>query len=375
VPRKLLSKVIIALVALPLLFELICWIFVRFPAEPLRVLDLNNDIPGFKKNVRIIFGEDQVRYLDWKEGKKPEGTVRIFCAGGIATLGMLQAAEDTWWGQLHLMLKEKGLSVQTASRGFDRITALEMAVAMEPVVERLQPDVIILNAGFDDVIIHPADYTYDENKSSNINRPAEPSALKTFLLQTSQTARFRRWWARDSEAKQMQNQMGRKDVYKRYFEDLKKEREKLRRWEGMPRAAGLNDPLREYVDGLAAWRDLAAKSKAKLILTGEATLHSDIMAPFEQANLLAYIALQKPDAEGRARAERPAPEWVMREMNRFASKAESFATTNKLTWVDLNGKVRQTLENFFTDVLLTDAGSAEAAKILLPVVEPVVRGK
>jgi hypothetical protein len=375
VPRKLLSKIILAPVILLVLFEIICWIFVRFPAEPLRVLDLDNEIPGFKRNVRIIFGEEQVRYLDWTAGKKPEGTVRVLCVGGIATLGMLQAAEDTWWGQLHLQLKAKGLNVQTAARGFDRATALEMAVPMGPVVERLQPDVIILNAGFDDVIIHSAEYTYDENKAANIPKPVPPSTLKSFLLTVSQTARFKRWWNRDSEASQMQNQLGRKDVYKRYFEELKAERGKFARFEGVLRTAGLNDPLPEYVDGLTAWRDLAAKHGAKLILTGEASLHDYSMSQDSEPHLLAYIALKKPDAEGKAPAARPDPAWVMREMDRFASKAESLASVNKIPWIDLNGKVERSLTNFFTDVLLTDAGSAEAAKLLLPVVEPVARGK
>lgn len=377
VPRKLFSKVIIAVVALPLLFEIICWMFVRFPAEPLRTLDLDNDIPGFKKNVRIVFGEDQVRYLgEWSEGKKPEGTVRILCVGGIATLGMLQAAEDTWWGRLHVSLTKNGLKVQTAARGFDRVTALGMAAFMGPSVERLEPDIIILNAGFDDVIVHPADYTYDKDRAANIPKAAPPSALKSFLLKYSQMARFKRWWNRDSEGKQMQNQMGRKDVYKRYFEEVKKEREKFSWFSGVPRAAGLNDPLPEYIDGLAAWRDLAAGVKAKLILTGEATVHDQTdLIQTSAGNLLAYIALEKPDAEGKARAARPDPAWVKREMERFAFKAETFAADNKLTWFDLNGKIDRSPRNFFTDVLLTDEGAGKAAEELLPVVEPVVRGK
>jgi hypothetical protein len=375
VPRKLFSKILLALVILPLLFEIICWLFVRFPVEPLRTLDLDNDIAGFKKNVRIIFGEDQVRYLDWTAGKKPEGTVRILCVGGFATLGMLQTAEDTWWGQLHLALKAKGLKIQTAARGFDRVTTLEMAGMAGPMLERLQPDVIILNTGYDDVIVHPADYTYDKTKAANLPKVEPPSAFKSLVLQVSQIARFRRWWNGDTEAKLMQNQMGRKDVYKHYFEEVKQEREKFPRFEGVLRTAGLNDPLPEYVDGLTAWRDLAVKQKARLILTGEATLQSNIISHTEEENLLAYIALKKPDAEGKAPAARPDPGWVMHEMNRFAARAESFAAENKLPWVDLNGRIDRNLDNFFTDVLLTDAGARAAAKVLEPVVEPVVRGK
>ena len=375
VPRKIIGRILFALLALALLFEIGCWCFYRFPAEPLKVLSLENDIPGFKKNVKVYFGDDQVRYLDWADGDKPEGSTRILFVGGIATLGMLQQAEDTWWGQLHVMLRQKGLKVQSAARGFDRSTAGDMAAFMAPIVDRLQPDVIILNAGFDDVIIHPADYTYNKEASRKTPRVAEVSALRTFLLKVSQIARFKRYLSRQGEANQMQNQLGRRDVYKRYFEDLKKEREKFSRTEDLLRAAGLNDPLPEYIDGLTAWRDLAARAKAKLILTGEASLHNDPMSFTEESNLVAYIALKKPDAEGRAPAARPDPRWVKREMQRFALKAETFATENKIPWLDLNGRVTPNLDNFFTDVLLTDAGAIEAAKALLPVVEPVIAGK
>jgi len=385
VPYKIIRKLILAIIVLIALFESICWVFVPFPIEPLRILDLNNDLPGFKKNVQHIFGDDQVRYIDWTGGEKPAGTVRILCIGGLATQGILQSAPDTWWGQLHARLKQQGLKVETASRGFDRAGILEIAVAMGPVVERLKPDVIILNTGFDDVIVHPADYEYDKDKLSKMPAPAKPSAVKNFLTTFSQTVRFKRWWSRDSENKQRQNEFGRKDVYKKLIEEkrimVNGDREKLMQAPGLPRhegilrMAGPNDPLPEYLDGLKAFADLAAKNAASLILTGEAALQDSGMYLAEGESLLAYIALKKPDANGDVPAARPNPAWVMREMERFASKAEEFAAGSNLPWFDLNGKVAKTTNNFFTDVMLTDAGAAEAGALLAPVVEPVVRAK
>ncbi len=374
VPPKLLRNLFLIPVILWALFELICWLFVRFPMEPLRNLDLNNDIAGFKKEVRIVFGDDQVRYLDWTEGAKPDGTVRILCVGGLATLGMLQAAEDTWWGRVHQGLKANGLKVQTAARGFDRTTVLEMAVGLTLLVERLKPDVIVLNAGFDDVIVPAADYVYDPDKRARLSAPVAPSSLKQMVLKLSQAARFKRWWSRDSEAKQMQNQMGRKDVYKKFFEERKEAIAKLPLHEGILRMGSSNDPVQEYLNGLAAMRDLAATHGAVLVLTGEAALHDSVMSHTAQSSLLAYITLEKPSPDGNAPAARPDPAWVMREMDRFASKAESFAADNKLAWVNLNGQVERSSDNFFTDVILTDAGAAAAGAILLPVVEKAVRG-
>jgi hypothetical protein len=62
-------------------------------------------------------------------------------------------------------------------------------------------------------------------------------------------------------------------------------------------------------------------------------------------------------------------------MNRFATASEKFAAENKLPWLNLNGQVDRSLENFFSDVIFTDAGAAAAAAVIEPVVEPVVKAK
>jgi hypothetical protein len=372
---KIVRNSFLALVVLLVLFEIICWIFIRFPVEPLRNLDLNNDLPGFKKNVRLILDRDQVRYLDWTGGEKPAGTVRILCIGGWATLGMLQTAEDTWWGQMHIRLKRQGLKVETAARGFERTGIIPMAVAAAPLAERLKPDVIILNTGYDDVIIHSAVYTYDKDKLAKIPPPVRPSAMKNMLMKFSQTARFRRWWKDDSDAKKAQNELGRKDVYKKFFEEKQQMVQSLPRHEGIPRRAGTNDPLPEYLDGLKAFKDIAAANGASLVLTGEASLHDSVMNLTEEGILLAYIALREPEADGKVPAARPDPAWVMGEMERFAEAAQKFATDNQLPWLDLNGKVERSTEHFFSDVLLTDTGAAVAGELVVPVVEPVVKAR
>lgn len=372
---KLLRLLILIPVALIALFEIVCWLFMPFPVEPLRQLTLNNDIPGFKKDVKLIFGNEQVRYLDWTPGDKPEGSVRVLCVGGWSTLGMLQAAQDTWWGQLHTHLEKSGLKVEMAARGFERTGIVAMAAATAPLIERLKPDVIILNTGFDDVIVHPATFTYDASRSQKVPEPVKESGLKAFLTKYSQTVRFKRWWSKDTEAKKMQNELGRKDVYKKFFDEKRELISKLPRHEGILRTAGSNDPLPEYKDGLALFRDLSAKAGATLVLTGEACLHDSVINFTQENSLLAYIALTEPTADGSVSAARPDPAWVMNEMNRFANAAESFASENKLTWFNLNGQVERSADNFFSDVLLTDAGAASAGKLLAPVIEPVVRAK
>ena len=57
-PSKIIRKLLFALAILIVLFEAVFWIFSPFPVESLMTLNLDNDIPGFKKEVRLTFGDD-----------------------------------------------------------------------------------------------------------------------------------------------------------------------------------------------------------------------------------------------------------------------------------------------------------------------------
>ncbi len=375
-PSKLFRKILIALAVPFILFEVVCWIFQPFPLQPDSVLDLNNDIPGFKRQVQIKTGKDQVRFLGWTQGEKPAGAVRILYVGGAATIGFLQGAEDTWWGVLHTSLKKKGYKVETAARGFDRAGIVGMAAGIAPVVEDLKPDIIIVNSGYDDVIIHPADYKYDKEKLEKLAPPPPPTGWKETVVKISQTARFFRYRSRMSEINKFQNEMGRKDVYKNFLEEKRAMVLNSPRSAGIQREGAANDPLQEYLDGLKAFRDIAKKNGATLLLTGEPTLENTIMLPAHMERLLAYISLSQPRDDGKFnQIFRPDPAWVTSELNRFAAETEKFAVANNVPFLDLNGQVDRTLENFFSDAILTNAGSAAAAAVLEPFVEPVVKTK
>ena len=120
VSSKLLRRLLLAPVVLFLILELILWLFVRIPLEPLKRLDLSNELPGLKPDVRLVFDRNLTRYLDDAAGNKPPGTIRILCLGGSGTFAMLQNAEDAWWGQLGRQLQAKGYPVQVAAWGQDR---------------------------------------------------------------------------------------------------------------------------------------------------------------------------------------------------------------------------------------------------------------
>ncbi len=373
VSSKLLRRLLLAPVVLFLLLELILWVFVRIPLEPLKRLDLSNDLPGLKADVRLVFDRNLTRYLDDAAGKKPPGTIRILCLGGSATFAMLQNAADTWWGQLGRHLQAGGHPVQVAAWGQDRTGIVASTAVAAVLMDEWQPDVVIGNFGFDDVVGQPLEYTYQPEKARGMQGPARTAGWKMAILKVSQTARLSRWWARRNEASRIQNEIGRRDHWKNQFNQMKKKVNETA-VQLLPARDPRQDPMLEFIDGWRVLRDLCNQHGAALVMTGEASLHDSTNNLSQQENLMALVPL-KADPGPDAKYVRPEPAWVEREMARYAAAAESFAASAGLPWINLNGQVPRDLDHFFNDVILTDAGSAALTKELLPVVEPAVQAR
>ena len=373
VSSKLLRRLLLAPVVLFLGLELILWIFVRTPLEPMKKLDLSNDLAGLKKDVRLVFDKNLVRYLDDASGSKSAGTTRILCLGGTGTFAMFQNAEDTWWGQLGRRLQAKSHKVEVAAWGQDRTGIIASTPIAAFLMEEWKPDIVIANFGYDDVVGQPLDYQYQPDKARRLPGPTRPAGWKQAILRVSQTARLARWWMRHNEEGQLQNKIGRTDYWKDTFAAMKKEVNKTSVQPIPPRPAN-QDPLQEYLDGWRVLQELSNRYGAALLMTGEASLHDSTNNYSQTENLLSLVPLSSVSGP-EARFYRPEPSWVEREMMRYAEAAETLAGTAKLPWIDLNGRVPRDLDHFFSDVILTDKGAAAIAGALLPVVEPVLAAK
>ena len=349
------------------------WLFVRLPVEPMVRLDLSNDLPGLKRDVRLEFDRDRVRYLGWTPGEAPAGAVRILCLGGSATFAVLQNAEDTWWGRLRAGLEKNGHTVQIAAWGQDRAGIAVSANIGGTLISELKPDLVIGNFGFDDVVAQPVEYKYNPAKTSAMPGLSRPTGWKQALVKVSQIARLYRHMVRGAESDSAQNTFGRTDQYKNMLAEWRVKVAKLRPVAGPVRVPP-DDPLQEYLDGWKALHAWAKRDGAALLMTGEASLDEAVIGLSQQEVLTALMPVDYATGE-QTRLTRPDPAWVEQEMTRFSEAAAGFAKANNLVWFDLNGRVARTLDHFLNDVMFTDAGAAEAAKELVPVVEPLLKAK
>jgi len=367
-PRAL-RLTLIGLAALFVLVELIGWLVLRTPADPPRTLILRNEFPGSKPEVSIKFDRIQARRFSLASEDKKPGTVRIFCLGGWGTLAMNQNDGDTWWGQLQAKLAAKGLQTEVASRGSERAPLSDnLSIAM-PLIESLRPDILIVNAGFDDAIAPPFDYRYNAAAVAAKFAPKPPS-MKDRIAAISQIARLKRLMNARKEMGIAQNAIGRTGAFQKSLADTQEAIRRLPLVDNLSRPPG-QDPIEEYRDALKAAKALADRIGATLILTGEPVLQTASPGITEEQSLLAYVSASM-NAE---RPARPSPAWIEREVRRFADAGESFGLAENIPWVDLNNRIPHDSEHFVTDVMLTDKGSAVIAEALLPIVEPAVRAK
>ena len=373
VSSKLLRRLLLLPLVLFLGLELVLWVFVRLPVEPPRRLELRNELPGFKGEVRVVFDGRLARYLDDAVGPKPAGVMRVLCLGGSATFGLFQNAEDTWWGRLGRALQAKGYAVQVAAWGQDRTGVVASIPMAARLLEDWQPDVVIGNFGFDDVMGQPLEYQYVPEKAQGLAAPPRDAGWKRAVFGVSQTARLRRWWMQREETAQLQNRMGRPDYWKEFFGKLKAQVGGMA-VQTPPGRDAMHDPEREYVDGWKVLQELCARQGAALIMSGEASLHGGALGMSEADSLTGLLPVKSQGGEG-ARYVRPDPAWVEGEMKRYAAGAAALAEGARLPWIDLNGRVPRDLGHFFSDVILTDEGAGVVAGELLPVVEPVLQGR
>ena len=370
---KLFLRLCLGVLALLLLIEGILWLGFRASLHPPVVLHLNNKLPGLQQRVTLeISSAEQLRSLHWTPGAKPAGALRILCIGGQATVGQLQNAEDTWWGQLAAQLQEKlpGVPVEIGVNASGTLLALSGAKWLATFAPEWQPDLIITNLGASDVLYQPLEYEYDAAAYDRLP-PARRvrAAWKESLLQVSQISR---WWAsREMKSAAARNQalLGAEDFYTENFQNLRTE---LARHPAIPNPFRLSeaDPRNEYRDALKRIIATAQSAGAKLLLTGEPCLCRELMTDENAALRITFVPKSPRPPLMMVKVQSG---WVERELRRFQEVAQELATEHQLTFVNLNETIPADARYFVTETMLTDLGAKEMASQLLPKVLPLVQ--
>lgn len=366
-------RLFLGLAAIILLIEGVLWVGFRTDLNQPVTLRFFNHIPGLKEKVTLeVTSVEQLRSRKWPSGPKVPGSLRILCVGGLATLGQLQNAEDTWWGQLGAKLEEKlpGVTVEIGANGGVPHLAMTGAKWVATFAPDWKPDLIIANFGAGEVLSQPLDYSYSPTRFDSLPVPKRMrSSWKEFVLGFSQISRW--WTGRDLKTTTVRTQavLGEKDYFTENFNLMRKEYQK---YPAIPNPFRLSDadPRNEYRDALKHLLATSQSIGARLILTGEPCLCRELMT-VENAALLCTFMPKSPSQPNLMVKVQPG--WVEREIRRYQEVAQEIAAENDLVFVDLNETILPDADHFVNELVLTDVGAADMAAQLLPKVWPVVQ--
>lgn len=366
---RILRRLIVAVLILFVAVEALLWLFVRLPAEPPLRVTLTNDLPGMKRDVQLELFTWNVRRAGGSGSRAADGAVRVLCLGGASTFGMLQNADDTWWGRLRSGLEEAGIPAEVVAWGQEGAGIAASAAMADALADEYAPDVIVAMFGYDDVL-----GGYDPERKTVTSPPRRLSGWKRALLSVSQSARALRWWRVRNQAAAIQNVGGRPQAVAQALDEARRRVGSLPVLDGPP-PPGEGDPLHAFVDGWKALHDVAERHGAGLVMAGEPSLHDEVAAAQFSDRMTALLVFGVPDPDqGTVRtAIRPSSGWIRSEMARYAAAAESFAAEHRHPWIDLNGRISRDTDQFLGDAVLTDAGAGAAAGLLQPLVEPLAR--
>ena len=373
-PLKKSSKFIFtalgALAALFAVVELVLHLVIPVEADLGTSLILNNQIQGVSSKVHFDVGRDLLRRSGWSDGAKASGTVRVLCIGGPATVGILQNVEDTWWGQIQNVLKaaHPNKRFEFGALGVESKGIRFGAKWAQTYFGEFTPDLVIVQHGIEDVLIHPESYQYDPDGLHRIQLHRERTGFKSLLVKSSQVVRRFTRSRQETGQKLRQKQIGQPNYFGMMLDVGRARYLELDQVFSIPRAKG-SDPLDEYLEGLRTIVAASRESGSEVLLVGEPTLCGEFMELNARQLLTTPVGVNDPAKP----FQKPEPGWVEKELYRYYAAANEFASEANVPFVNLLGAVPQDRAHFLNEALLTDEGARKVSQLLLPAVEKLLK--
>jgi hypothetical protein len=356
------------------LVEASLWLFAPVEKRVSQRFEFDNQLPGLKERVSFVVDGRSLR--SWKSAVPADGReVRVLVLGGGASVALLQNNEDAWWGRLGAALQKEfpqaRFHVSALSREY--CTALEAAKWAETNLATLKPDVVIALLGFEDVLTHDGAYTYTPDKLATLSLDGGGRGpLKEFLVDKSQICRLlvNRGQRRALMAKL--GPLGERNAYAARLNQHRQLNAQLPLAYEVERPEG-RDPMAEYLDGLRALASLSQQSGAAFAVIGEPSLHRGLMDGGAERLVHRWFMLDP--NKGDAGVVRLDSGWLELQLSRYYTAAEKLCASLGVPFLDPTRKLPAHPAYFVDDVMLTDEGADTLAKLVLPVVKPLVASR
>jgi len=367
----------LAVVVLVGLLEAVLWTFAPVGKRASQQFEFDNQLPGLKERVSYRVDEQSLR--SWAPSQPADGAVgaggreaRVLVIGGGATVGLLQNDEDVWWGQLAAALQNDlpDTRLHVAAYFREYLTMLQAAKWAEQNLAAINPDVLVVMLGFEDVLSQSGAYTYTPNKLATLTIDPNPRrAWKEFLVNASQLCRR---YVNRAQRRSVMAQLGPLGQRNAYAQRLALHRQiyaQLPLAYEVDRPEG-RDPMREYLDGIQALAALSEQHGVALAVIGEPTLHRGLMDG--GADRLVHRWFPLAPEKGDAGMVRLDSGWIELQLSRYYGEAEKLCATLGVPFLDPTRKLPAHPAVFVDDVMVTDSGAIALATVVQPVVKPLI---
>ncbi len=284
----------------------------------------------------------------------------------------MQADGDTWWGQLATLLHQQhpAATFKCQALTVENQGALFGAKWVQENLADIPCDYLVVSYGFDDIVMRPGTYNYDANRLQTMPSTSQRrTGLKATVVKMSQMAR------RVSGSRQKAGLAQRMKAFSEpnYFLKVLRHEQAIYsqlpiKYE-VPREEG-HDPMVEYMDAIKALSFTCKARGVNLVVFGEPTLHAGLLGGLEE-RLLHHWFVMDP-AKGNAGVARLDSGWIEHELNRYGKTASEYCQKDGIPYANLQGKLLPTADHFVDDVLLTDRGALECARIAYQTLKPLV---
>ena len=338
-------------------------------------VELRQELPGLKELIVYERNTYGLRTSAIIPGPKPPGVTRILCLGASTTDQATQNLEDTWCSRLGVALETHGGPggrFETASFGRGGYRAVDLLAWAEDSVAAIQPDVVVLLLGINDLAFAGGPgYRYPgldstlarsrQLRDPRLRRTDEGSCGRRLCPPAFQICRrliLLKRGLRDSGEEGTSIEW--------HSANLPRLREEYRRLPWSDRPSRDPDPAYEFRDAVDSLVATLSARGIGTVLLGQPTLWSSDMSDVEQAAL--WFGISTPQGKVRAPGA-----WLDGEVKRYNGLQEEVARAREMTYFDLGDRVPKSLEYFFDDCHFTDLASGLVARDLAPVVAAAIR--
>jgi lysophospholipase L1-like esterase len=259
--------------------------------------------------------------------------------------------------------------VETLSYGSGGEKAVDTALWLENMLDKIKPDIVITLLGINDLAWNGGPGYQRTDVDTLIQKRNDDEKNKSFLTHAKEMCRnisqlCRRAFVVAKNFSMRRDLQNQKSV-EWHSDNMPALRKKYQELPLVDQLTRRPDPIGEF-GGAVDWiLNFLKKRDKSVIVLGQPVIWKPEMPPEEYKNLWFWMNSSNGPA-------RPSTSWLLQQIQKYNRLQQELAEKYGFSYVDLDAAIPKTLEYYFDDCHYTDKGSARVAEAVLPTLSKVL---